>query len=223
MQPIQKYVEQNKIKLSQDEIRQLFQDKELNESKIIQSQLPLALKLTTNKCAYTSADIEDVFSYALEALKNAFSTYQPDNAASFTTYAKKCIENGINNYKLFNTNVIKQPSRNQELSKIKAFTFSSFVSDDETIPFENIPIIEDTRISDEDALIKLLQDNLKPSYSYIIIQYYGIGQDKPKTLKEIGELINTSRQDVEIKLKRILNKLKNNERFIYLLKKKYEL
>jgi RNA polymerase sigma factor (sigma-70 family) len=223
MLPIQTYVEQNQIKLTQDEINELFKNKEDNESIIIQSQLPLALNLSTSFSLTTSGELEDLFSYALEALKQAYNTYQIDGAGSFTTYASKCINNILKDYRIYTSGVIKQPSTNITKLFAKAYTFASFKhsNDYEDEPFQNIPEIDDTRIQDEDALIKLIQDTLKPGYADIIIKFYGLGLDKPLTCCDQAKIDGTTHQNINLKLNKGLNKLRKNDKFKTLLKRMY--
>lgn len=225
MLPIQKYVEQNKIKLSQDEIKELFDNRKLNKTKIIQSQLPLVLNICASFQQTTNNNIEDLFSYGLEALNNAFETFNPDANTTFTTYAKKCIENGVKDYRIHINSLIRKPIRNtNNITVPVANVFSSYINnEDESTPFDNITDEDNSRISDEDALIKLLKDNLKPVEAYIIIQYFGLGEDKKKTLAEIGDELNRTKEAIRLRKEYILNKLKSNERFLILLKRLYHI
>ncbi|OCK42515.1 hypothetical protein BA195_10085 [Tenacibaculum soleae] len=223
MQPLQKYVEQNKIKLTQDQIKELCNNKERNQDLIIKSQLPLVLNISNSFNSTTGANIEDLFSKALEATHNALINYDNKSNASFTTYAKISIINALKDYRLHNNNIIKQPSKNKELSNTKAYCFSSFNSEDNKAIEDTIEDTTNSIYSDEDKLEQLIKDNLKADYANIVILYFGINQDKSKVCIEIAEELNTTKQNINDKLLKALNKLKSNTHFKTLLKKLYNI
>lgn len=218
---LSKYVNDNKLKFTPDEIKQLFQDKDKNRNKIISSQLPLALNIADSFNKTTGIDIDYLFSYALEGLLNALDTFSPDDKSNstFTTYSKTCITNSIIYSTRYNKmNIINKPYQNVKNEPVPiAYTFTSLLrnyNEDDEFGIEN-NISDDSRpySDNEDKLESEIRKQLKPKVADVVILYLGINQDKALTFKEIGKLKDKSSQAVHLSYHTGLSKLKENERF----------
>ena len=74
--------------------------------------------------------------------------------------------------------------------------------------------------------IQTIIDSLKPNQKFIIENYYGFNNSKPKTQQEIAKMLNMSQTNVSSLLKRGLKKiehdLENKEKESKVFKKKYK-
>lgn len=217
MQNISKYVEENKLKLTQNEILNLFNDREKNKNKIIKSQLPLVLLLAGSYSSTTNYSVDDLFSYGLEGLTNALYTFKIDTPATFTTYANKCIKTALNGYVYHNTTktVIKQPSSNFRGITIPKAYLMTELSDDEYNFEEKITDSNEPKKCNEEEIYNLIYDCLKPSYAYIVTQYLGINEEENKTFNKIAEEQNKTRENIRQQYHKAIQILKDNEDFKY--------
>lgn len=221
MKSLSKYVESNKVKLTQEEVKTLFNEKEINKEIIIKSQLPLVLNLSASFNATSGTPIEQLFSYAIEGILKAFETYDNTNVASFTTYAKKSIEWSLMDYKTHQTNVIKQPKKTLEnnIDIGTARLFGDMLKDDDKF---DVPDTSEIYNNNEVELIHLLKEHIKPNYIETIILYFGIGEDKPLTQKEVAKIKGVSTEAISQLLKKGLNEIKNNNKLKAKIKRYYE-
>lgn len=224
MKQLSKYVEENKLILTQNEIKKLFNNTQKNQDLIIKTQLPLILSIANSFSKTTGTSIEALFSKGLEATFKALFKYKITSDATYTTFNKKVVTNALKDYRLHNDNTIKQPAKNKDLPTIKAYPFSNFINEKDE-PFENniSSFIEEKYYSDEDKLEAIINDNLKPSYATIVINYFGINKNKPKTFDEVAEELNTTKQNVHDKYQKAITKLQANKHFKALLKNLYNL
>ncbi|WP_339875241.1 sigma-70 family RNA polymerase sigma factor [Olleya marilimosa] len=229
MQNLQKFISSTKTKLSQEEILELFQDKESNQNTIAASQFPLVHWLAKSYSTTTNKDIDELFSDGLEALSVAINTFNPDKNTSFTSYARTCIQNYFN--RTINTdNIIRLPSRYDKEIKPTAYTFTQLTKVDDDYEFSisstitNDDDLNYSYLSNEDILINLIKEHLTlPNWAYIVISNLGLNLDKKKTYLELAEELNVTKQYVGQVNKNGLKKLMNNQQFKSKLKELYQL
>lgn len=217
MQSTRKYISKNYIKLSVNEVKELFNNKEANEDKIIKSQLPLVYNLASKYSITTPLDINELFSIGLEALTEAMNRYDASRETSFTTYAKLVIKSKFN-VQRFKCRLIPVPTSLDKNKAPIAYTYSTFANAEiESRITSTISTECDLNykyLSNEDILVELIETTLNhPQQSYIIIQHLGINQDKKRTQTELAKELNTSKQYVGQQFKKGIQKLKQNQSF----------
>ncbi|WP_067150826.1 sigma factor [Pseudotamlana agarivorans] len=219
-----KYVQQNKVKLSTNEVRLLFNDIDTNKDIIIKSQLPLVLYLASNFSYKTGLPIEELFSIGLESLYKALTKYNNSSNASFTTFAKTCI---LTRFGTYEDGIIRIPYHQfKNEDNPKAHTFSSLnknsIEDDSLIKIENniADEVDETIDVDTNDLIKLINTTLKKTnHSYVVINYLGLGLKEKKTFQQIGNEVNLTHQRTQQIFSTSIDKLKRNKVFKMALKR----
>ena len=87
-----------------------------------------------------------------------------------------------------------------------------FIDDITDIPVEDLAIDADTQKYIQVKIPLILDDLAKTNseYSEILRLHFGIGGQPPKTTQEIGEIYGNSYQNIQVKIKRALTKLREN-------------
>ncbi|WP_418513699.1 hypothetical protein [Corallibacter sp.] len=222
---INKYVTDNHIKLSQNQIKILFEDRFKNNDSIVKSQLPICLKYAIKYSYKSKFTPEDLFSISLLALQKAVNGYDTTSEASFTTYCKNYINYDLMNY-LNNpdTSIIKQPQKQKNMNTKgliipQAYSFSNWIDDNGnySIDFENNYSFEtDINIQkdNEDKLIELIRNNLKKEmWSDIVINKLGLGMVKRLNNREHSKLLDINEKQYSTIYKQSIERLKQNKGF----------
>lgn len=221
---IQNYVSKNTIKLTQEELVELFNSSMDSQNIIAKSQLPLVLNIANSFQTTTGVSFDEIFSAGMLGLSKAVNSYVTTSNATFTTYAKTCITNEIT-YQIKNCdNIIRKPYLNSNNNPVpNAYVLSNFTNDDGDNPVEDsIAYIEQDYINKDDnieqQLINLIKETLvKKQYQDIVIWRMGLLIDKPLTYKECGEKLGLVRGTIKNQYDKAINKLKNNPLFIFKL------
>jgi RNA polymerase sigma factor (sigma-70 family) len=190
---LSKYVNDNYIKLSNEEIFKLFDNRTKNKNTIVKSQLPFLLKIADSFSKTTKSNIDDLFSDGLIVLSKSIDDFITINNVPFTSYFKTC----LNNKFVTITNRV-----NNKNTVNYTYPFSSFDYD-----FNKESSTNYEPNYNENEIINIIKKNLNTKQSDIVIKYLGISGDV-MTFKEISEEYNQSYQNIAEQYHIGLRKLK---------------
>ena len=231
------YLKKNHINLSQDEIRELFKDKEKNNNKIVKSQMALVMKLATQYQHFNQKKmLDEVVSDCLEGLMKAMDYYDPIKHPDidFTGFAYTTIKQTMYHYKDEN-NLIKPSVRAHkgQLREDEQYVITTKFEDMNKVDRNFLDTYQETEtcglVEDLDRYNKLcsvinnvFKDKREKKYADIIIATFALGgiTDKVK-LDDIAEMFEVSKQYVCQVKKEGIKKLQNNKEFIEYLKETY--
>jgi RNA polymerase sigma factor (sigma-70 family) len=232
------YLKKNHIKLSQDEIRELFKDKIKNQDKIMKSQMALVMNLAQRYHHFNKKKmLDEVISDCLEGLMKAMQYYNPIEYPNvdFTAYAHTSIKQAMMLHKT--DNEVIRPSikaRRGQLAEDETYVTTTKFEDMVNLDGEGTNFLEIYQKAEDNNLVEdldrynklctVIKETFKdkPRYADIIIANFGLcGMSDKLTQEEIGEMFGVTKQAVnQIKLF-ALKKLKNNKDFITYLKETY--
>lgn len=227
------FVATNSIKLSIKEIDTLFENRTRNENTIAKSHLPLVLAMANSFYNTTGVSFNELFSSGLLGLTNAIQTYNPTNKATFTTYAKTCIVNQINQLvKSPIDEVIRPPFTNRRNVTVpSAYIFSRWLTyeSEDTVEFtvedkirNEVEDLYQDYNNTELELIKIIKQEIQiEKHQDIIIKFFGLGMVEPMKQFELAQEYNTSPQNISDIFRKVITKLKKNEKFKTKLKQLY--
>ncbi|MCL2774243.1 MAG: RNA polymerase sporulation sigma factor SigK [Oscillospiraceae bacterium] len=141
----------------------------------------------------TYKDQDDLISIGTIGLIKAIDTYNIDNGAKFATYACTCVKNEILMY-----------FRSIKKTQCETSIYDSIDIDKDGNPLTYIELIscEDTIADDIDTKIKsdyakkIIETKLTKREKEIIQMRYGVDNIKPKTQKEVSNILGISRSYV---------------------------
>lgn len=182
--------------LSSEEEERLFAasrngDKRAREL-LIEHNLRLVAHIV-KKYFSSSKNQDDLVSIGSIGLIKAIDSFNIENGTKFATYASKCVQNEILMYFRAQKKLSCEVSINETIDTDKdgnPLTFSDIICSDDTI----VDDIE-TKIYSKKA-IELIKTALTPRERRIIILRYGLNNQKPKTQRQIAEMLNISRSYV---------------------------
>lgn len=153
--------------------------------------------------------INDLIQEGNIAIFNAVTNYK-ETTGPFTPYVIKCIKFSMYTFLDNNKRTIRIP-----MNKVKNKEFIKTVKQPFSIDDENINVeIPDVPApaNEEKEIIKAAISTLKPNEQELINLYFGFNNlmEDSLNLQEIGELTKTSKQNISVKLIKILSKLKLN-------------
>lgn len=171
---------------------------------IIERNIKLVISIVNNYFSAFRFEREDMISVGLTSLITALEHYELNKGTRFSTYATKCVRNGI---AMYCAKRIKESSGILSLDK----EYNSEDSDNETDFYNFVNIkepINNNSFEDKDYLNYLLET--LTSYERDIIEmYYGFGKyNKSHTEQEVANKLNCSKQWIDAKMKKILRDLK---------------
>ena len=153
-----------------------------------------------------TTDQDDLISIGTIGLIKGVSTYNPQKGARLATYAARCIENEV----LMHFRAQKRAAGEVSLSETidtdkdgNALSLMDVVSTDDNL-LENLHIKENCR-----QLRQSIAQVLTPREMKIIVQRYGLNNEKPKTQREIATDCGISRSYVSRIEKKALEKLRH--------------
>lgn len=176
---------------------------------IINNNIGLVINVVLNNFMQFNCDKQELVAVGCERLIRAVDTFDISKGNEFSTYARKCIYNGIINF----LRVLKKYGNDLSLDDF-------IVCDEDDVCIK----LEDTIPSEEDIeeeyirkvygkiQLRLLQQSiefLNDRNKEILMLYFGFYNNKRYTCKEIGEMMNISTAGISIAIKRSLNKLKD--------------
>jgi RNA polymerase sigma factor (sigma-70 family) len=218
-----KYLKQNNLKISEEQVEKLFKNKEENEDVIIRSQFALTIVIVNDwysKLNY-KYNAESLSSYALEGLYKAYQTYKTTKTKKgFKMYSGQLMKNSIITnikYKKVNENDIISTPLQLSYGVCEVFSDLAIYNNDEDgeKAFEDsIEAPEEVNIVDkEQDIINIIKDTLKPRNADILISKLGLNLIEPIKTKELAKKHNISSNAVNQQYNILLNKLKKNEEF----------
>lgn len=155
------------------------------------------LRLVAHVCKkYSSSKIDqdDLISIGTIGLIKGINSFNPDKNIKLATYTAKCIENEI---LMFMRSSKKQKAEvylDEPIGKDKddnVVTLQEVLENDE----KNIEDIVDLKFKVKELYSKM-KDVLEEREQSVIVMRFGLDGNKPKTQKEVSELLNISRSYV---------------------------
>jgi RNA polymerase sigma factor (sigma-70 family) len=218
-----KYLRENNLKISEEELENMFKDKEENEDKIIRSQLALAIVIVNDwysKLNY-KYNVESLSSYALEGLYKAYQRYNPiKTKKGFKMYSGQLMKNNIITnikYKKVNENDIISTPLELSYSICDVFSDLGIYNNDE----DGEKAFEDSleapeeviHIDKEQDIINIIKKHLKHRNADIVISKLGLGLLNPIKTKELAKKHNITINAVNQQYNILIKKLSKNEEF----------
>ncbi len=194
--------------LSADEERKCFEKMKsgdtLSREKLIRHNMRLVAHIV--KKYYTlSKNHDDLISIGTIGLIKAIDSFKPETGTRFATYAGKCLQNEILMYFRSQKKLQNEVSINEVLDTDKEgnpLTYIDIISVPDTIADDINRKLQIENVFS--AVKKELTDREKK----IIILRYGLSGKKPKTQREVSELLGISRSYVSRIEKAALSKIK---------------
>lgn len=191
--------------LTNEELKQYFlayQQGDLEARQIlIERNIRLVMYTVNNFCTNSSYEEDELFSAGLIGLIKSVDTYNLNKNVAFITYSLKCIKNEIfifmrNNYKNLNVDSYDKKNDSNETNVIESIS----TNEDFTESLEN----KELYAFIDQCLLKL------PAKDQEILKlYFGFGNNEPKTQEEISKIINLPQPNISKKMKKNLQKIKN--------------
>ena len=196
--------------LSAEEEKRMFIEKakgsEAARGALIEHNLRLVAHIVRKY--YLSYSVPDeLISIGCLGLMKAVDTFQHENGTKFATYASKCIQNEILMFFRSQKKTSAEVSISETIDTDKdgnPLTYIDVISIDDTIA-EDL----DFKMQSEKAL-RLVTTELLPREKEIIIMRYGLGNDPPRTQREVAKLLNISRSYVSRIEKKALSILRKH-------------
>lgn len=141
----------------------------------------------------TAKNQEDLISIGSIGLIKAVDTFNPDNGARFATYAAKCIQNEILMHFRAQKKLSAEVSINETIDVDRdgnPLTYMDVIATEDNIE-------EEVDLHVKSALVRRLVNTvLDERERQIIILRYGLGDNVPKTQREVAQLLGISRSYV---------------------------
>ena len=211
--------------LSQKEFKYYYEEMKKGNMKareeIIKHNMRLVIREVIRKFSYLPYDMEELISVGYLGLIKSTDYFDINGNSSFSNYSIKCIDSAIINYlvkekKHYNIQSLAVPYHRLETDS--SLTIEEVTPNSDKLPEE---LYEDKEKTEN---IQTIIDSLKPNQKFIIENYYGFNNNKPKTQQEIAKMLNMSQTNVSTILKRSLKKielsLENKEKESKVFKKK---
>lgn len=211
--------------LSQKEFKYYYEEMKKGNMKareeIIKHNMRLVIREVIRKFSYLPYDMEELISVGYLGLIKSTDYFDINGNSSFSNYSIKCIDSAIINYlvkekKHYNIQSLAAPYHRLETDS--SLTIEEVTPNSDKLPEE---LYEDKEKTEN---IQTIIDSLKPNQKFIIENYYGFNNNKPKTQQEIAKMLNMSQTNVSSLLKRSLKKielsLENKEKESKVFKKK---
>jgi RNA polymerase sigma factor (sigma-70 family) len=195
--------------ISYPELLKLFEQYQETKSqairdKIFNSNTKLVFSILTK---YKKYNIDDLEQYGFIGLIKSIQNFDPSRNIRFSTYASRCITNEIN----FGLNLIINliPIPKHFYKKVKA----GEITEISTTELEDIDISNELYENgiDKDLFWLLLKQLCTEEEIDILLKKYC--SDEEFTLSYIAKSINHSPQYTNMKIKRLINRLKQNTLF----------
>ncbi len=182
--------------LRADEEERLFLASKQGDKKARELLIEHNLRLVAHivkKYFASSKNQDDLVSIGSVGLIKAIDSFDIRNGTKFATYASKCVQNEILMYFRAQKKLSCEVSINETIDTDKdgnPLTFSDIICSDDTI----VDDIE-SKIYSKKA-IEIIKTALTPRERRIIVLRYGLNNQKPKTQKQIAEMLDISRSYV---------------------------
>ena len=166
------------------------------------------LRLVAHVCkkySNSKIDQDDLISIGTIGLIKGINSFNPDKNIKLATYTARCIENEILMFMRASKKQKAEVYLNEPIGKDKddnVVTLQEVLENDD----RNIEDIIDLKFKIRELYSKL-KDVLEEREQLIIIMRFGLDGNKPKTQKEISEILNISRSYVSRIETKAINKL----------------
>ena len=150
-------------------------------------------------------DQDDLISIGTIGLIKAIGTFKTDKGINLSTYAARCIENEILMFfrgQKKNTEVFIDDPIDTDKDGNAIRLLDVICSEEDTI--ENI-----SRMMESEKLRRCVAEGLNSRERRIVVMRYGLDNRRPRTQREVAELLNISRSYVSRIEKRALLKLRS--------------
>lgn len=183
--------------LSQEEeqiyIQRMKEGDEEARSTLIERNLRLVAHVC-KKYAWSGTDQDDLISIGTIGLIKGINSFNSDKNIKLATYTAKCIENEILMFMRSSKKLNAEVYLNEPIGKDKddnVVTLQEVLENDE----KNIEDTVDLKFKIKE-LYEKMKDVLQDREKKIIELRFGLDKNKPKTQKEIAEMLNISRSYV---------------------------
>ena len=181
-------------KEQETEYIQRFKDGDEDAKKIL---IERNLRLVAHVCkkyANCKIDQDDLISIGTIGLIKGINSFNPDKNIKLATYTARCIENEILMFMRISKKQKSEVYLNEPIGKDKddnVVTLQEVLENDE----RNIEDVIDFKFKVKELYSKM-KLILEPREQEIIVMRFGLDGNKPKTQKEIANLLNISRSYV---------------------------
>lgn len=222
------YLKKKHLKLSQNEILELFKDREANQDKIARSQFAMVMHLAKKyEFVNKTKELDEVISDGMLGLNQAIKYYDTTKCRDFAAFAYTSIRHMMYEHRM--DNEIIQPStrekrrqlRDDEQRAPKTNRIETLIKQPDNFDFLEVYDRKDEEYEEFDynELCRVIKEVLKPAYADIIIASYGLcGRNDKLTMEMVGEMMNTTKQASNQKKHNALNKLRNSPIFLKYVK-----
>jgi RNA polymerase sporulation-specific sigma factor len=155
------------------------------------------LRLVAHVCkkyAWSNVDQDDLISIGTIGLIKGINSFNPDKNIKLATYTAKCIENEILMFMRSSKKQNQEVYLNEPIGKDKddnVVTLQEVLENDE----KNIEDTVDLKFKVKE-LYEKMKNTLQEREKIILEMRFGLKGDKPKTQKEIAQMLNISRSYV---------------------------
>lgn len=181
-----KYIDFNKVKEGDQE----------ETKKMVEKYLRLVKKLSKVN-GYIDEDVMQELLCLL--LGKAIDTYDTSKGIAFSTYFYNLARNFKGDY--FSKQEIRQHNSLENGGEGEVSYIEILFSD---IDLENDFIEEEIK-----EIVNDIVNNLRPRHQTMIKKYYGFGEEKEHTFKEIGEYMDYSKQYIRDEIEKVKEYIKN--------------
>ncbi len=176
--------------------------------KIIEHNLRLVM-MVVKRFKNTPYEFNDLLSYGIIGLINAIDNYDKSKDIEFTTYFVKCITNSILYYLKIESKKIKTISLDECVSSENKEKDGDDTSLKEFISDKRVNIADSYETKETNAILHHLVSELPAKESEYLTLYFGLDNNEPKSLQEIADIYNLSKQYIYIVVHRALTRLRN--------------
>tara|TARA_R110000803_G_scaffold75899_1_gene140252 strand:+ start:993 stop:1649 length:657 start_codon:yes stop_codon:yes gene_type:complete len=208
------YVKKHTVNLTQEQQRELLNDRDKNSDKITKSFLPMVLYMANSFQHTTSLDMDELFSAGLEGLMLAINNYDLTNKAPLKSYVGICIRTAMI-ASIRNSNIIKQPT---DKSKWDTRMVMSVDNSDDNL-WDILPdnSTEYTKEWIDDIEIReRVRDLVNDRTANIFLSYFGMGTKKLKST-ELMVIYGVTRSRINQLIHITLKKIREDETFLQLV------
>lgn len=181
-------------------------------NKLVESNLKFAANVARNYKGL-GLSYSDLIQEANAGLFRAADKFEPDRGNKFISYAVNWIRESIlTALKKRNSLPSEElPTDYNELELLDDIKDFEDIEDEREIIVDNIYIQEEydyEKEKDIATIVKLLLDTLTPREQFVVCKYNGINEKKPKTLEEIGNELNLTKERVRQIHEKAMKKLR---------------
>lgn len=170
----------------------------MTPEELIEENTPWAVEQAQRSALFFGLDSNEAISSGLWALRKAAEHFDPDGAASFSTYARKCIHNAL-------LDQLKKEKRVADhFVNVEALGHDGFEKFLEAKPGNEISPSTGSAMQESDRILRASVDQLKESDRQMIELVW-----QGKKASEIAQVLGCTKQNVSYHLSRIYAELRS--------------